>query len=295
MASLVRIRIAFVLLCIIWSTTWSLIALSVHDLPPLTAAATRVAVAFVALALFARSAARVEGGANPPLWLSLVMGCFNVAYSYGVIYTIERDLPSGITALLWGVFPLLMLVSGTLFLGEKLRRVHVFGFVGGFLGLGLLFLFDLRERGAGSVGAAAVLLTSPLAGAITQTCVKRFGAGASATLLTRNALGIGAVLLTIAALAFEDLSTARWTTAAILATAYLAVVATALAFVLYYWILRHSSSVRLSTISYITPVFALLIGSVWRDEPLAPSTIAGAVLVLGSVALSLRPDRAQTR
>lgn len=283
-----RIRLAFVVLCLIWSTSWFAIAVGVEDLPPFTAAGTRVLFAWLALALVAGRISRIEGGKRPPWYLTGVMGVLNITFSYSVIYFTERSLPSGITALLWGVFPLMMLTSGSLFLGERLRGVHVLGFVGGFLGLALLFLVDLRERGAGNVATAAILLTSPLASTITQTLVKKFGAGVSATLLTRDALGVGALLLSTLAFTFEEPLTAKWTTAAIASTAYLAIVATSVAFVLYYWILRHASSSKLSTISYVTPVIALAIGWFFRNEPLAWSTVVGALLVLGSVALAIR-------
>lgn len=293
MPSPIRLAVAFGVLCLIWSTSWFAIAVGVDDLPPITAAATRVGFAFLLLASVARRIARVEGGGRPPLWLSGMMGTFNIAYSYSVIYVTEQTLPSGITALLWGVFPLLMLVAGRMFLGEVLRPVHIVGFIGGFVGLVLLFLVDLRERGAGSVGAAAFLLTSPMVVAISQVFAKKYGGGFSATLFTRDALGIGAVLLVIAAFTLERDLERHWTGSAIASIAYLAVVATAIAFVLYYWILRHVSSSKLSTVSYVTPVLALAIGWAFRDETITPTTLAGALLVVGSVALALqRPVRA---
>src|SRR5690606_12949523 len=127
------------LLCLIWGSTWLVIQEGLADLPPLTAAATRFAVAFAVMALVAPWLAGKEGGSPPPAKLWVVVGCSNFAISYGIVYLTETVLPSGIVSVLWAVFPLLMAGASHVVLGERLRPVQWAGLVVGFLGVAMLF------------------------------------------------------------------------------------------------------------------------------------------------------------
>lgn len=283
-----RAAAAFAVLCGIWGTSWLAIAEGLDDLPPLTSAAARIVIAFLVMVAVAPSIARVEGGVRAPWPMAVMMGTLNIAYSYSVIYVTEQTLPSGLASLLWGVFPMMMAIAGAAFLGEAVRAKHVVGFLGGLLGLVVLFFTDLQRIGESGVMTALFLLTSPLASASSQVVIKKKAAGVSAALLTRDALGVGSLLLVPTAWFLERDAAVHWTGAAVASVVYLAVVATALAFFLYYWLLRQVRSSKLSTIAYITPVLALTLGWLVRDEPLGATTLAGAVLVLGSVALVIR-------
>jgi drug/metabolite transporter (DMT)-like permease len=70
--------------------------------------------------------------------------------------------------------------------------------------------------------------------------------------------------------------------------AYLAFAGTVFTFGVYLWLLRHLPAFLLSLTSYVVPVIALLLGALLGDEPLTLTTLGGALLVLGGVALTLR-------
>jgi len=102
---------------------------------------------------------------------------------------------------------------------------------------------------------------------------------------------LGAVLLGLCALGFERGAPAHWSSTAIASVAYLAVVGTALAFGLYFWLLRHTSATRMSLIAYGTPPIAVLCGAVFLQEPISGWTIAGMCTILCGVLLVMRGKR----
>jgi drug/metabolite transporter (DMT)-like permease len=279
-------------LCLIWGSTWLVIAEGLADLPPMTSAATRFAIAAPIMALVALFAAGREGGAKPPMWLSLVMGITNFGLSYGIVYWSETVLPSGIVAVLWGIYPMMMAACGHFFLvGERLVGRQWGGFALGLGGVVLLFLTDLQRFGPEGIPAALILLVSPLVSAVGTTVVKRHAHAYSSALLNRNGMVVGAVGLGIVALLFEGDVSADWTPAAIGSIVYLAVIGTVVTFGLYFWLLRHAPAYALSLIAYVTPAIALALGWWLGSEPITLRTVGGAVCILAGVVLILRKRR----
>lgn len=284
-------RVLVAVLCLIWGSTWLVIQEGLDDLPPLTSAGVRFALAFAVMFFVAPRLARREGGGAPPARLWILVGTLNFAVSYAIVYVTETVLPSGLVAVLWAVFPLMAAVPGHFVLGERLGFRQLTGLLLGFVGTCFLFGTDVADFAAGEgellgpIGAALLLLVSPLVSVVGQTCVKLWGTRHSSALLNRNAMGLGALLLLLAAFVFERDATSRWTPAAVAGIAYLAVVGTCLTFTLYYWLLRYAEVTRLSVITYVTPIVALALGWAVRGEELTPGTASSAALVLLGVAL----------
>lgn len=273
------------LLCLIWGSTLVVIQGGLVDLPVFGSAAARFTLSAACMSVLGAVLAKREGGAQPTLGLSLVLGTLNFAASYGIVYWSETKLPSGLVSVLWAVFPMLQAVMGHLYLsGERLAPAQFAGFALGFAGVVALFATDLRGLGAGAVPAGLVLLLSPLVSAFGTTYVKKHGAGTSSLLLNRNAMWIGAAFLWSVALLFER-QPFRWTPRALFSLGYLSLCGTVVAFGLYFWLLRHVAANRLSVIAYVTPGVALVLGLVIANERIGPGTLAGLGSILGGVFL----------
>lgn len=279
------------LLCAVWGSTWIVIRGGLRDLPPFTSAAARFTLAALVMTAVAGPIARREGGNRPKAWLWGVSGLANFATSYGVVYWCETRLPSGLVAVLWGVFPVLMALASHWLLGERLRRGSWLGFVLGFAGLVVLFRNDVASLGSGATGAALVLFVSPVVSVVGTTVVKRYGAGSSSVLMNRNAMWVGALVLTGLALVTERDAAQHWTPAALGSVAYLALCGTAFTFGVYFWLLRYADAHKLALIAYVTPVIALTLGWSVGGEALRASTVVGTALVLSAVVLVARPRR----
>lgn len=281
----------FALLCLIWGSTWLVIKGGLVDLPPYTSAAARFVLAAACMAAVAPWLRAREGGTRPPFWLSAILGVTNFAASYAIVYRTETLLPSGLTSVLWAVYPLLMATAGHWFLGERLRPVQGLGFLLGFAGVLVLFATDLADLGPAAAPAALILFLSPLVSAIGTVFVKRSGSGCSSVLLNRDGMAVGAVLLVLLALLLERDAAPRWSAAAIGSVVYLAVIGTCLSFGLWFWLLRYAQANQLSLIAFLTPAIALLLGWAVGGETIARSTLLGSGLVVFGVLLAGRKRR----
>lgn len=292
----VTVALTVSLLCAIWGSTWLVIKVGLADLPVLGSAAARFSLAAAVLAILAPALRRREGGHAPAPRLWIAMGLLNFAIPYGIVYTSETVIPSGLTSVLWAVFPMMTASLAHVWLpGERLRRHQWGGLVLGLLGVGVLFSTDLRAIGPTAVAYGLLLLLSPLSSAVGQVMIKRHGATTSATLLNRNGMMLGAATLWLVALPAEHDESVTLTVTAVGSVAYLALAGTVVTFGLYYWLLRYVGASRLSLIAYVTPALALWLGWAVGHEPLRSSTAAGSVLIGIGVALALRrpsePDR----
>lgn len=288
------IPFAIVVLCLIWGSTWWAIRICLEDQPPLTSAALRFLLAGAAMAAATPLLRRLDRLPPPTTWLWLVTGTTSFAGSYGVLYVAEQNVPSGVAAVLWAVFPLLMATSGVLVLGERLRRLQWCGFLVSFAGIATVFAGDLGSGDGrpAPVAAALLLLVSPVVSAIGTTLVKKYGRNASSLQLNRNGMLFGAVLLGAAALLREDPRAMAWSTTGLLATTYLALFGTALTFGVYFWLLQQVPASRLALISYVTPVLAVLLGALVGDGTTGPAVWLGTSLVVAGVALVVRRPKA---
>ena len=220
-------------------------------------------------------------------WINAVL---TFTISYGLVYWAEQWVPSGLAAVLFATFPLFVAVLAHLFLpGERLQPRSFTGVLIGFAGVAVLFSEDLSAVGGPRTTFAATLfLIAPLASAVANVAVKKWGGGVHPLSVSAVPMGLGALLVVPLALGMERGRELAFGTRPLLAVAYLAVVGSSLAFTLYYWLLRRLPATSLSLINYATPVVAVLIGTVWLGEPFTLRIFLGGLLVVMGVAVAVR-------
>ncbi|HET9225039.1 MAG TPA: EamA family transporter [Thermoanaerobaculia bacterium] len=275
---------------LIWGSTWAAIRVSLEGIPPLTGVALRFLLA-CALLLILTPIFGVRLGQSPMerrLWLINAVLTFTV--SYGLVYWGEQWVPSGLAAILFATFPLFVAVLAHFFLpGERLRGSSLVGVLIGFAGVAVLFSEDLQAVGGPRTAfAATLMLIAPLASAIANVAVKRWGAGVHPLSVSGVSMGLGALLVVPLAWFGERGREISFTPRPVLAVVYLAVMGSAVAFTVYYWLLRRLPATSLSLINYATPVVAVLIGTLWLGEPFTLRILLGAALVVAGVAIAVR-------
>lgn len=272
----------------IWGTTWAAIRIGLAGLPPFTAIALRFSIAS-ALLFAAAKAMRVPLGAQPhekTLWV--VNGVLFFSVSFGVVYWAEQFVPSGLSAVLFALFPLLVTLLAHLLLpGERLRPLSGIGVLAGFAGIAVIFSEDFSRLGGPKVLLGAiVLLLSPFVSAVSSVLVKKYGSGIHPISLAAMPMAVCAAVTGTLALVFERHQPLVWTPASVGSLLYLAIAGSCVTFTLYYWLLRHVPASRVALLAYMTPVVAVLTGVVFLDEPLTARIVIGGLLVIGGVALA---------
>ncbi|HEY4159851.1 MAG TPA: EamA family transporter [Polyangiaceae bacterium] len=276
------------LICAVWGSTWLVIKYGLRDIPPFTGASLRFFVAAAVMALVARIWAKREGGGRPPLSVIAAQGVFQFALNYGLVYVGETVIPSGLVSVLWAVFPLFIGLAGHFVLKtERLRGPQWLGIALALGGVALLFATDLARVSARAVPMGLLVLLAPLSVTVSTLMIKQRAAGSSSLILNRDSMLIGAVVLGACAFFCERGRALVFTPVAIAAVLYLALAGTVLTFGLYLWLLRYVPAYRLSLISFVTPVVALLVGATIGGEPLGVHTLLGTALVLTGVGFTL--------
>ncbi|HEX5720233.1 MAG TPA: EamA family transporter [Thermoanaerobaculia bacterium] len=281
---------ALAALVLIWGSTWAAIRVSLEGIPPLTGVVLRFTLACLVLLALA-PVFRVRLGATSierRLWWVNAVLTFTV--SYGLVYWAEQWVPSGLAAVIFATFPLFVAVLAHFFLpGERLRTASFLGVLTGFVGVAVLYSEDLGALVGPQAGfAAKVMLIAPVVSAMANVAVKRWGAGVHPFSISGVSMGLGALLVVPLAWSMERGREITFGARPVLAVVYLAVIGSAVAFTVYYWLLRRLPATRLSLINYATPVVAVLIGTLGLGEPFTLRILIGTGLVVVGVAISMR-------
>jgi drug/metabolite transporter (DMT)-like permease len=285
----------YALLVLIWSSTWVAIKIGLEDAPALLGAGVRFALAGVLLLGYA--AARRRPLKTDRL-LAVILGLLPFAFCYGLGYSAgppEQYIPSGLTAVLFGVMPLYTaILAAALLQDEPLRARTLLGVALALAGLSLAFAesLELGSEERAALGAAAVVL-SPLGAALGNIALKRRAGGLDAIVLNGWGMLVGGGLLLALSAATEHWGDAAWGAKALGSILYLAVVGSAVAFVTLTVLLREMSAQASSFIALMIPFGALAFGAVLYDESITARAVAGAALVVAG--LIAARSRARTR
>lgn len=287
-----RDQAAYFLLCAIWGTTWLAIRVVVRDFPPLLAAAGRIVVA-AALLL---SLARMRGNRSSPAsfdWRAvIVLSVLMIGLPYGLIFWGEQYVSSGVTAILFAAFPVLVLAFSSLLARKNLFTAARLASLA-FCIAGIAFIFSDRLQGStGRWQGQLAIVAATASSAAAVVFAKRRAHNFDVIGDTGMQLAGGGILLLLAGITFERNAGWDFSWTALAALLYLAVAGSCVSFVLYYHLLKRLSVLKMSMISLITPLVAVFVGWLFLDEDISRRTAMGAALVLGGVVTILREGRA---
>ncbi len=284
-----KVIVAFAGLCAVWGSTWLAIKVGLRDLPPISFAGIRFALA--ALILFSIMAAR---GIRLPWaardWRLLAWtGFLTITINYALVFWAELHISSGLAALLNATIPLFGLpLAHRALAAEPMTSHKLWGVLLGVLGLALVFSAELGGNGPLAAWASAGVVVASLAGAQAGVLIKAKGTHLDPAVLAGVQMAAGSVLLLASGAALEG-SPLRfdWTFSAVLSLAYLTVVGSVIAFLAYYWLIRHTDVTRVLLIPLITPLVAVGLGVVFLGERVGWGTSLGGAAILGGVGLAV--------
>ncbi len=272
----------------IWGSTFLVISIGNDALAPVWAATLRLALAAVLLGAWSwmRGIARPRGAA---LRAAIGYGVGQFGVNLPLLYWGEKRVPSGVSAVIYATIPLSSALVARAFGLERLTPGKVLAALLAFAGVAVLFSSGL-QRSIPADAFAAILLGATSA-SIGTTLLKR---GPRQDPFAANAVGCaaGALLAGAASWVLREPHAFPATLRAAWPVLYLTVAGSLGAYVILAWLLSHWPVTRTSYITVIVPVIALALGAAVRHEPLAPTSLAGTVLVLGGLLLGMRFSRA---
>jgi drug/metabolite transporter (DMT)-like permease len=282
-----------VLLGAIWGSSFLFIKVALEDLTPTQIVAGRVGIGALLLVVLLNA----RGGRIPrdrnllgPLTIMALIG--NIL-PFALITWGEQYITSSLTAILNSTTPLFtLLIAAVALEGESLRAMRAAGVVLGFGGVGVIVGF---ETGGSIEGMIAVTVAS-LSYAGSFVYARRHLSGRDLPPLTLPATQL--LISTVLTLPWALVDVVRTppdlvldATASVLA---LGLLGTGWAYVLYYRLIADIGATSASFVTYLIPIFGIALGAVVLSEKLGVNTIAGAVLVIGGIALAELGNRRPT-
>ena len=281
--------LGFAAIYFIWGSTYLGIRVAVETMPPFLMAGVRFLVA--GTVLFA--ALKLRGAAWPTRaqWRDhTIVGTCLLLGGNGSVAWAEQTVPSGLTTLILGASPLIMVMmewlrpggtkpTGALWLG------FAFGLGGLFILLGPGALPDGARPPAFSV---LVLLFASVAWWGGSLYGKHAKSGADPLMSAALQMVSGSVVMILVGLALGE--TSRVHLVAIsrhswLAWSYLVLAGSLVAYPVFVWLLKHSTPTRVSTYAYVNPIVAVILGWAILNEPLTPRIALAATVIIGAVAI----------
>jgi len=280
-----------VCLSVLWGGSFFFNAVALADLPTLTVVFARVAIAAAALWLVLALSGRFAR-AHTRLWPAfLAMGTLNNVIPFTLIVWGQTRIGSGIASILNATTPLFTVVlAHWLTRDERLTPARLAGVLAGLAGVAVMIGPDALDELGFQVGAQIAVLAAALSYALAGLYGRRFR-GTPPLVTAAGQLSASAVLLLPLVWLVDDParltapSPATW--GAVLG---LAIVSTALAYVIYFRVLASAGATNLLLVTFLIPVSAVLLGTGFLGEVLEPRQVAGMALIgIGLAAIDGRP------
>jgi drug/metabolite transporter (DMT)-like permease len=282
----------FILLGIIWSSSFMWIKIAVQEVGPITLVAFRVLFGLlfgVAVILIQRVTLPRSFREWSPL---LLLGITNVAIPFFLISWGEQSIDSGVAAILDATVPLFtILIAHYLLHDDKMTWPKVLGLLIGFAGVIILMSKDIGASFGSLLGQLAVVLA----------CAFYAGSSVFARRTTENTAGIlrsagplvsATAVMWLATFFLErplKIPTLGITWVALL---FLGILGSGLAFVMSYYLIHEIGPTRTSMVTYLFPLGGVLLGVVFLHEQLSWQLLVGAVLIIASlVVANWQPSR----
>ena len=288
-STLSRAQLAgYVALCLIWGTTWLGIRLVVRDVPPFEALSLRLFAAgalLLAMAVAQKRRWPTGGGEwNAILILTLTI----MAVPYALLFWAEQYVTSSMSAVLFSASPLAVSLITPAMMHRKVPRRAVYAMVMAFGGILVIFYENPSTNRMGIIGGFAILVSMLLTSWSIVFAKQRLHDVDSVVVTGLQSL-LGSGVLLWATWALEAHRHAVWTKTALIGLAYLTILGSATAFVIYYWLLKKLQPYQISTISLIIPLVAILAG-VLDGERISLLMLIAVIVVLVSVWSVLRAE-----
>jgi len=289
-----KVVLWLVVVCLIWGSTWLAIKIGLATVPPLLAAGLRFLLA--SLILYGMMLVRKENlpPGRPFRILVVILGLTAFSIPYALVYWGQRLIPSALSSILFASYPFFVAIFSHLFLPEeRMTGLKLLGVLLGFVGVYVIFSSELAFDTNVAVGGMAAIVISALIQAGSLVYLKRYGQAFSPISLNFVSMSIGALLLLLGSVTTENYATVVFTNKAVLSILFLALFGNVVAFVSYFWLVKHVETVLLAMTSFVTPIIAVTLGAAILGESLSHRIFSGATLVLCGILAANGKDLAK--
>src|SRR5581483_1079832 len=282
-----------IVLSMLWGGSFFFAKVAVGELPPLSLVLGRVAIAALALHLLVLASGRRMPG-DLRLWRDfVVMGLLNNAIPFSLIFWGQKEIASGLASILNATTPLFtVLVAHGLTREEKATPAKLLGVALGLAGVALMIGLDVASGLGAHLLAEIAVLGAAISYAFAGVFGRRFRGQPPLIVATGQLTGSAVLILPLTLIVDRPWTLAMPSLATIGAVVGLALLCTALAYLIFFRILARAGATNLLLVTFLIPVSALMLGIAFLGEALNLHHLIGMALIAsGLAAIDGRPLR----
>lgn len=277
------------LLCLIWGLNWVVMKEANHAFPPVVFTTYRFIIGSGILLVIAYFKKTPFPRRTDWKWI-VICGILQTAFLNAAIQIGMQFLSAGFSAVLAYSMPFWVAIMAHFWLGEKLTLRKMIGVSLGIVGL--IALLNLNVGSGGVWWAVVLTLAGAVAWALSSILVKLKLQHYSSLQYTTWQMAVGAVALSVYCGIYEHGAT-QWGWKALSYLLYNGVLASAVAYFLWTYILSNTEAGKASISILIVPIIGVLSGVFFLGESLYWTTIVGMALILGGIWLVNNPSLTQ--
>ena len=284
------VPVAWLTLCVVWSSTWLAIKIGLRDLPPISFVAIRFSIAIIVLVAVSVGRTRLLPQTRNDYIVLAFTGVLMFAVNYTLLFWAELHVSSGLAAVLQATIPIFGMVFAHWMLpDEPLRLPKLAGAIIALGGVTVICARLLGFNGPLAFWAGVAVIVGAASAAFANVLVKARSMQLAPAMLAAWQMIFGTAPLLLVGLVVDGNPVRfRWTASSLFCLLYLAVIGSALTFLLLYWLLPRLTVAQLQSISLITPPGAVMLGWLLGGETFPVSSLLGAALVLVGVWMIFR-------
>ena len=279
----------FVLLSALWGFSFVAARAALPYIPPVPLAALRFDIVTLVMVAYAtRTTDRWYPQTRQEWWSIVVGGALFVAAHHALLFAGQQYVTSAVAGVVVSLDPILAAGLAWLLLAdERLDRLGIVGLVFGLLGVAIIANPGVESVDATTILGVGLVFLSAAAFALGAVLTRRFRTDLPVQTMQAWMMVVGAPLLHLVevVLPTPGFEAIEWTTPALLGLAYLALIAGAGGYLLYFVLLDRIGPVEVNLIGYAAPVFAAIGGWVVLGETIALRTVLGFVVITAGFVL----------
>ncbi len=282
--------LVFATLSIIWGTTWYFIKVGLDYFSPFLFAGVRFLIAGGLLSVILFLAGK-RLPRNLPAWKYMILSSFlQITFPYAGVFWGEQFISSGLSAVLNSSIPLFVALLAHFTLDhERLTAQKITGLCINFIGILIIFKNDLGQSAAMIMGGLAIIGSS-LSAACANVYAKHQGKTLDPLVNVAVLLSFGGIVLTAASLMIEPHARWQWTSESTIALLFLSIFGSILAFIGLYWLIKHIEVTKAALLSFVTPIVAVIIGTLTLSEHVGFHTMLGIAFIFSGMYLVTRGE-----
>lgn len=281
-----KLFFAIITVAIVWGTTFLGIRIAVETIPPWFVAGLRQFIAGIILLFVLLFSGKLNWIGWKNFGNQIVLASLMLIVANGMTTLAEKHLTSSLASLISSTSPLVVFVLSIFFNLQKFTYRGLLGIILGFSGIVLIFKDGLEDLLNPEYRSGVIFIFIAIIGwgfgTIFTKKISQRPQNISLNLFYQFSFA-GVVQIIFGFLFSEEINVASWSLTSILATVYLAIFGSVIAFFAFHSALRKITATQISLLSYVNTIIAIFLGWLILSEPISATFITATVLIICGV------------